>query len=105
LNRTRSGVLVTVWAQRLAEPVVVPGVLLRAGQPDAVRARLVLPAWSAGEHPAVFLPPGVDRAKRRRGQRDKDARVVRDGGGDALAAVDACNRVQQPGRPLLVQRA
>jgi hypothetical protein len=44
------------------------------------------PARSAGQYPAVFLPAGVDRAERRRGQRDKDARVVRDGGGDALAA-------------------
>jgi hypothetical protein len=50
-----------------------------------VRAGLVFPARSAGEYPAVFLFSGVDRAERRRGQRDEDARMVRDDGGDALA--------------------
>ena len=51
-----------------------------------MRAGLVFPARSAGEYPALFLPAGVDRAERRRGQRDEDARMVRDGGRDALAA-------------------
>jgi hypothetical protein len=51
-----------------------------------VRAGLTLPPRSAGQDPAVFLAAGVDRAERRRGQGDEDARVVRDSGGDALAA-------------------
>ena len=86
VEQDRAGVVVAVRAQRLAEPVVVSGVLLAAGQADAVRAGLVFPAWSAGQHPAVFLAAGVDRAERRRGEGDEDARVVGDGGGDALAA-------------------
>src|SRR5262249_2502893 len=86
VEQDRAGVVVAVRAQRLAEPVVIPGVLLAAGQPDAVRAGFALPARSAGQHSAVFLAAGVDRAERRRGQRDDDARVVGDGGGDALAA-------------------
>ena len=86
VEQDRAGVVVAVRAQRLAEPVVVPGVLLAAGQADAVRAGLVFPARSAGQYPAVFLAAGVDRAERRRGEGDEDARVVGDGGGDALAA-------------------
>ena len=39
----------------------------------------------ASTRPSV-LAPGVDRAERRRGQGDEHARVVGDGGGDALAA-------------------
>ena len=80
-----AGVVVAVRAQRPAEPVVISGMLLAAGQADAVRASLALPAGTAGQNPAVFLAAGVDRAERRRGERDKDARVVGDGGGDALA--------------------
>jgi hypothetical protein len=60
--------------------------LVAAGQPDAVRAGLALSARSAGQDPAVFLAAGVDRAERQRGEGDEDAWVVRDGGGDALAA-------------------
>src|SRR4029077_15377707 len=56
---------------------------------------LVFPARPAGQDPAVFLPSGVDRAERRRGQRDEDARGGGDGGGDALAAA-------QPGADELV---
>ena len=86
VEQDRPGVVVAVRAQRLAEPVVIPVVLVAARQPDAVRTGLVVPARSASEHPAVFLAPCVDRAERRRGQRDEDARMVGDGGGDALAA-------------------
>jgi hypothetical protein len=86
VEQHRVGVVVAVRAQRLTEPVIVPGVLLAAGQADAVRADLALPARSAGQDPAVLIPAGVDRAERRRGQRDEDARVAGDGGGDALAA-------------------
>jgi hypothetical protein len=86
VEQHRPGVVVAVRTDQPAEPVVLPGVFLRAGQADAVRAGLVVPARSAGQYPAVFLSAGVDRAERRRGQRDKDARMVRHGGGDALAA-------------------
>jgi hypothetical protein len=34
--------------------VVIPFVLVAAGQPDVVRAGLAFPAWSAGQDPAVF---------------------------------------------------
>ena len=44
---------------------------------------------------AVFLAAGVDGAERRCGERDEDARVVSDGGRDALAAA-------QPGADELV---
>jgi hypothetical protein len=86
VEQHRPGVVVAVWTERLAEPVVLPGVLLRARQTDAVLAGLVFPARSAGQDPAVFLPSGVDRAERRRGERDEHAGMVGDGGGDALAA-------------------
>jgi len=86
VEQDRAGVVVAVGAQRLTEPAVVPGVLLGAGQADAVRAGLVVPARSAGQDPAVFLPAGVDGAERRCGEGDEDAGVVGDGGGDALAA-------------------
>jgi hypothetical protein len=55
-----------------------------AGHADAVRA---CPASSPRS--AVFLTAGMDRAERRRGQGKEDARVVRDRGGDALAAAQS----------------
>jgi hypothetical protein len=45
-------------------------VFVAAGQADAVRAGFVFPARSAGQDPAVFLPPSVDWAERRRGERE-----------------------------------
>ena len=86
VEQDRLGVVVTVWAQRLAQPVIIPVMLLGARQADAVRAGLVFPAWAASQHPAVLLPTGVDRAERRGGQGDEHTGVVGDGGGDALAA-------------------
>src|SRR5204863_2286093 len=44
VEQHRPGVVVAVWTEWLAKPVVLPGVLLRAGQADAVRAGLVFPA-------------------------------------------------------------
>ena len=86
VEQNRAGVVVAVRAQRLAEPVVISGMLLAAGQADAVRAGPTSSARSASQHPAVFLAACVDQAERRRGEGDEHARVVRDGGGDALAA-------------------
>ena len=88
VEQDRPGVVVAVRAQRLAEPAVVPGVLLSARQTDAVRAGPVIPPRAAGQDPAVFLAARVDRAERRCGEGDEDARVVGDGGGDALAACE-----------------
>jgi hypothetical protein len=82
VEQHRHGVVIAIWAQRLAEPVVIPGVLLATGQADAVRASLALPARSAGQHPAVYFPAGVDCPERRRGEGDEDARMFGDGGGD-----------------------
>jgi hypothetical protein len=52
-------------------------------------------AWSASQDSAVFLVAGVDRPERRRGERDKDARMVGYRGRDALAAA-------QPGADELI---
>ena len=86
VEQDRAGVVVAVGAQRFAEPVVVAGVLLVAGQADTVRAGPAVPARAAGQHPVAPHAPGVDGAERRRGEGDEHARMVGDLGGDAFAA-------------------
>ena len=49
VEQDRAGVVVAVGAQRLAEPVIVAGVLLVAGQAYAVWAGSAVPARTAGQ--------------------------------------------------------
>ena len=50
-------------AQRFAEPVVIAGVLLGAGQADAMRTEPGASARAAGQHCAVSFAAGVDGAE------------------------------------------
>ena len=86
VEQDRAGVVVAVRAQRFAELVVVSGVLLRAGDANAMRADPGVPAWMAGQCLAVAFPAGVDGTEGGCRQGGEDARVLSDGGGDALAA-------------------
>ena len=81
-----TGVVVAVGAQWLAQPVIVAGVLLVAGQAHAMRAGPAVPARAAGQHPLTLHAPNVDGAERRRGEGDEHAWMLGDLGGDALAA-------------------
>jgi hypothetical protein len=86
VEQDRAGVVVAVRAQRLAEPVIVAGVHLVAGQVHTVRARPPFPARAAGQYPVAPLAACVDRTERRCGEGDEDARMMGDLGGDAFAA-------------------
>ena len=86
VEQDRAGVVVAVGAQRLAEPVIVAGVFLVAGQTDAVGAGPAVPARTAGQYPLTPNTPGMDRAERWCGESDEHAGMVGDLGGDAFAA-------------------
>jgi hypothetical protein len=58
-----AGVVVAIRAQRLAEPGVVAGMLLRAGQAVAMWTGPAASPGPASHESAVFLPVGVDRAE------------------------------------------
>ncbi len=47
------------------------------------------PAGTAGQHPAVVFPTGMDRAERRGGEGREYARMGRDSLGDSLTAGQA----------------
>ena len=86
VEQNRAGVVVAVGAQRLAEPVIVAGGFLVAGQADAVWAGSAVPARTAGQYPLTPNAPGMDRAERWCGEGDEHARMVGDLGGDAFTA-------------------
>jgi len=86
VEQHRTRVVVALWAQWFAEPGVVAGVLVAAGQAASVRASPAVSAWTAGQHVAVVLPMGVNRAEGGSGQRGEHAGVSGHGGRDAIAA-------------------
>ena len=87
VEEDRAGVVVAVGAQWLAEPVVVAGVFLVAGQARR-RAGRSGRSGADGSASTRLAPhaPGVDGAERRRGEGDEHARMVGHLGGDAFAA-------------------
>src|SRR5262249_30196092 len=90
IDQDGAGVVVAVRAQRLPELRVITGVTPAARHETAVWADPATSTGAAAQESAVFLPAGVDRAERWCGERCEHTRVLGHGGGDALAAAQAC---------------
>ena len=73
VEQHRAGVVVAVGAQRFAEPVIVPAVLVGAGHEGAVWAGSGGAAWAAGQFLAAAFPVGVDGTEGGCGQRGEHA--------------------------------
>jgi hypothetical protein len=88
VEKHRAGVVVAVRAQRLPEQRIIPRVPGGARQPDAVRADFTAPTGPTPQEPTVFLPIDMHRTERWRRERGEHARMLGNGGGQALAAAE-----------------
>jgi len=86
VEQHRPGVVVAVRAERFAKLSVVTSMPLAARQAVAMWAGFTASARSAPQDSAVFLAAQVHRSEGWCGEGGEYARMLSDGGGDALAA-------------------